>query len=59
MYKLRIYKSCGNLDHEEYFETKTEMDNRYNELFRRELYGLNPTAWEQIENDRWKRLGGY
>ena len=62
MYKLRIYKLSGidkgNLDHEEFFDTKEHMDKRYDELFESELYGLNPTAWEQIDNE-WKRLEGY
>ena len=50
MYKLRIYKLSGvdkgKLDHEEFFDTKDQMDKRYNELFKKELYGLNPMAWE-------------
>ena len=62
MYKLRIYKlsgeNKGNLDHEEFFDTKEQMDKRYDELFKRELYSLNPTAWKQID-DKWKRLEGY
>lgn len=62
MYKLRIYKlsgaNKGNLDHEEFFDTKEQMDKRYDELFKRELYSLNPTALEQINNG-WKRLEGY
>lgn len=62
MYKLRIYKlsgiDIGNLDHEEFFDTKEQMNKRYVELFQSELYGLNPTAWEQ-KNDGWKRLEGY
>ena len=62
MYKLRIYKlsgvNKGNLDHEEMFNTKEQMDKRYNELFKKDLYGLNPTAWEQID-DEWKRLEEY
>ena len=62
MYKLRIYKlSCvdkGNLDHEEFFDTKEQMDKRYDELFQSELYGLNPTAWKEIDG-KWKRLEGY
>ena len=62
MYKLQIYKlfglDKGNLDHEEFFDTKEQMDKRYDELFQRDLYGLNPTAWEQIDNE-WKRLEGY
>lgn len=62
MFKLRIYKLSGsdkgNLDHEELFDTKDQMDKRYDELFKKDLYGLNPTAWEQI-NGKWKRLEGY
>ena len=62
LYKLRIYKLSGadkgNLDHEEMFQTKAEMDKRHNELFQHNLYGLNPTAWEQTENG-WRRLEGY
>lgn len=62
MYKLQIYKLSGldkgNLDHEELFDTKEQMDKRYDELFKRELYSLNPTALEQID-DGWKRLEGY
>ena len=48
MYKLRIYKLSGsdkgNLDHEEIFDTKEQIDKRYDELFKRELYSLNPTV---------------
>lgn len=62
MYKLRIYNLTGadkgNLNHEEIFDTKEQMDKRYNELFKRNLYSLNPTAWEQI-NGEWKRLESY
>lgn len=36
MYKLRIYKlsgvNKGNLDHEELFDTKEQMDKRYVEV---------------------------
>lgn len=62
MYKLRIYNLTGadkgNLNHEEIFDTKEQMDKRYNELFKRNLYSLNPTAWEQIDGE-WKRLESY
>ena len=62
MYKLRIYNLTGadkgNLNHEEIFDTNEQMDKRYNELFKRNLYSLNPTAWEQI-NGEWKRLESY
>lgn len=62
MYKLRIYKLSGidkgNLDHEEFFDTKELMNKRYDELFQSELYGLNPTAWKEIDG-KWKRLEGY
>ena len=62
MFKLRIYKlsgvNKGNLDHEEMFNTKEQMNKRYDELFKKDLYGLNPTAWEQ-KNGEWKRLEEY
>lgn len=62
MYKLRIYKlsgaNKGNLDHEELFDTKEQMDKRYDELFNRNLYSLNSTAWKQVDGE-WKRLEGY
>jgi hypothetical protein len=34
------------------------MDKKYDELFKMELYSLNPTAWEKIDGG-WKRLEGY
>ena len=40
------------------FNTKEQMDKRYDELFDRDLYSLNPTAWKKI-GDGWKRLEGY
>ena len=62
MYKLRIYKLTGidkgNLDHEETFSTREEMETRYDELFVYENYSLNPTAWEKIDGE-WKRLEGF
>lgn len=62
MYKLRIYKlsgaNKGNLDHEEFFDTKEQMDKRYEELFKKDLYSLNPTTWKQV-NSEWKRLEEY
>lgn len=58
-YKLRIYKlrgiDRGNLDHEEYFDSLGELQTRYRELFKMELYSLNPTAWEWVDNE-WNRL---
>lgn len=48
MYKLRIYKLSGldkgNLDYEEFFDTKEQMVKRYDELFKKDLYSMNPTA---------------
>lgn len=61
-FKLRIYKRLGvdkgNTDHEEFFSTKEEMDKRYKELFVRNDYALNPTAWERHIED-WTRIEGY
>ena len=60
MYKLRIYKHTGSLDHEEVFDTKERMDKRYDELFRYDLFSLNPTAWKyNNNNNNWERLFGY
>lgn len=62
MHKLRIYKLSGldkgNLDYEEFFDTKKQMVKRYDELFKKDLYSLNPTAWELVDGE-WKRLEGY
>lgn len=57
-YKLRVYKAIGAYDHEEYFDTREEMDDRY-ELFMSYRMGEPlPTAWELI-NGEWERLEGY
>lgn len=59
-YKLRFYckqegPNQGDLDHEEFFDTRLEAINRYEEVFDRNAYSLNPTMW--ISNgDGWKRL---
>ena len=58
MYKLRIYRKNGSLDHEEIFDTKEEMVKRYNKLFKHENYSLNPTVWENV-NGEWCRLEEY
>lgn len=61
-FKLRIYKKSGvekgNLDREEFFATKEQMDARYDELFVYEDYSLNPTAYQKVK-DGWTRLSGY
>lgn len=57
-FKLRIYKSSGVFDYEEFFKAKKELVDRY-ELFM--SYRMNeplPTAWELV-NGEWNRLGGY
>ena len=59
-YKLRFYHkqkglNQGNLDHEEFFDTKAEAVNRYKEVFDRNAYSLNPTVWVG-DGDNWKRL---
>lgn len=70
MYKLRIYKlkglDKGNLDHEEFFKTKPEMESRYKEIVRRVSEKLPehkrqayfPMVWEETENG-WDRIEGY
>lgn len=61
-YKLRFYKlkgyDKGNLDHEELFNTKEEMYERYDEVFDYKLYALNPTGWENV-NGKWDRIEGF
>lgn len=61
-YKLRVYhisgNNKGNLKEECFFQTKEQMDKKYNELFRYDLYSLNPTAWEWKEQE-WCRMAGY
>jgi hypothetical protein len=61
-FKLRIYYTGGvhkgQLNHEEYFDTLEDMDDRYNELFNYENYSCNPTAWE-LKGGQYYRLSGY
>lgn len=60
-YKLRIYKVSGpdkgNLDHEELFSARQELEQRYDELFVPSLLALNPTAWKKV-NGKWERIFG-
>lgn len=70
MYKLRIYKLSGvdkgNLDHEEFFSTKEEMEARYKEytkivkgkLKQYECHAYFQTAWKNVDGE-WKRLEGF
>ena len=61
-YKLRIYKQKGkdkgNLDREEFFSTKDEAIERYNELRIPDNFALNPTLWKRNKDD-WERVEGY
>ena len=58
-YKLRFYKLSGpdkgNLSHEEFFQDREQMETRYREVFQREPYAYNPTAWQYVYNE-WTRL---
>ncbi len=60
-YKLRVYIASGErkgeIHHEEFFESKKQMNARYKELFLFELYSVNPTAW--VNAGGWIRLAGY
>ena len=70
MFKLRIYKLSGvdkgNLDHEEFFSTREEMEERYKEcveivrgkLKKYECHAYFPTAWKNVDRE-WKRLEGF
>lgn len=61
-YKLRAYHisgdNKGNLEEEYFFQTKEQMDKKYNELFRYDLYNLNPTGWEWRDG-KWCRMAEY
>lgn len=61
-FKLKIYNSVGILIYVEYFETKTEMQDRYIELSELSMKFDHienlPTAWK-LENGEWVRLSGY
>lgn len=59
MYKLRIYKKNGMLDHEEYYFLFSAAVKRYNELFNYYHFSLNPTLWEQDEYLEWIRVHGF
>lgn len=59
-YKLSFYckqegPNQGDLDHEEFFDTRLEAIDRYEEVFDRNAYSLNPTMWIGDGNS-WKRL---
>lgn len=58
MYSLRVYHKNGSFDHEEFFETVTQMDERYEELCANKQSSLSPTAWNRIGTE-WCRLAGY
>ena len=59
-FKLKVYIKTGiqigNLDHEEFFDTFEEMEQRYQKLFKKKPYGLNPTKWKLIGADKWTRI---
>lgn len=61
-YKLRVYELAGinkgNLDHEEYFETKEKMDERYEMFMSYRMGEPLPTAWKLV-CDVWMRMEGY
>ena len=67
MYKLRIYKlhgaDKGNLDHEEFFSTREEMETRYKEctkivkgkLKQYECHAYFRSVWENVGGD-WRKI---
>ena len=64
MYKLNIYKQSGKdkgmFDREEFFKTKIEAVERYEQLRNPKCFGLNPTLWVRNAGDNeWKRIEGY
>lgn len=66
MYKLKVYNEKCKVDHEEFFTTLEEMDNRYIEITEGRYIAptawacryIAPTAWVCI-NDEWCRMFGY
>ena len=58
-YKLRFYELSGpdkgNLRTEEFFTTRESLLKRYREVFRKDLYSLNPTAWQYADGE-WERI---
>ena len=59
MYKMRFYKKSGadegNLDHEEFFDTRERVEARYKEVYVEKDLLLNPTVWED-RNGEWRRI---
>ena len=59
MYKMRFYKKAGadegNLDHEEFFDTREQVEARYKEVYVEKDLLLNPTVWED-RNGEWRRI---
>lgn len=57
MYWLQFYHlkgmNKGNRSHREYFDKPSELIKRYKEVFRRDLYTLNPTLWKDDERIRY------
>lgn len=37
------------------FQGREQMETRYREVFQRERYAYNPTAWQYVDNE-WTRL---
>lgn len=61
-YKIRIYRlhgsQKGNLEHEEFFQTKDEAISRYKELTGGTGSPQNPTLWKR-NRSCWTRVEGY
>ena len=64
MFKLRIYKLSGadkgNLDHEEFFSTREEMEERYKEcveIVRGKLKNMNVTLISLLHGKMWTENG--
>lgn len=61
-YKLRNYYTSGpkkgNVKNEELFDTKEQLDARYQELSRGASYNMRPTAWKK-NGTEWTRMAGY
>ena len=59
MFKMRFYKKTGydkgNLDHEEFFDTREQAEERYHEVYVEKDFALNPTVWEDRDGE-WFRI---
>lgn len=63
MFKLRFYEkkgiNKGKVNHEEFFKTLEELNERYEQVFVYSDFSLNPTAWKLNSSGSFERILGY